>query len=845
MPQPSELGASRCGWAGPSPSSTRKGRKWRASLKSQPRPRSLIEPLLGPCGRFVVLWVVGRVSLVSVCYDPRFAMMRETRASTLIWLAASALLRSFAAAAPTWPNVQDELEDIMFLQTGYRARGFNAPLTPCGFSAAGPGRSTAAEYIRTAFHDTATANVYTGAGGIDASIQFELASSDNAGTGFTDTVAKQSAYLSTRASLADIIAMGMWAGVRVCGGPGIPVRTGRVDATMANNPGVPQPQNSQFSFTQQFLRFGFDTTQMVQLVACGHTVGGVHSAAFPQIVPKGTSPNDVAHFDPTDTQFDPRLAVEYVAGTSTDPLVTAKMGSVSGFNSDFKVFTVDSNATIKAMRDPDYFKSSCQTLFQQMIETVPGGVKLNDVISVYDVKPAAMQLTLTSSTTLNFAGYIRVRTTARAVNSVALTYKDRTGGNGGSISTTAAGTAAGLDDTFAFYSFSASIPATASISSFTVTVNGGETFDNNGGGFPVQDSIMFQKPQSCLVGNALTVVAAARGAAAAPSLVLTLKSSKGGNNPVPALTNQTVTMTAGNTVGPYTLYTGTYTLADGQGATTKFDVTTDSAVDSFKDTSGLGGTCGAPPGQGSSSSTSSSAAATSTLTTKTSTSSSAAATSSTSTSKPATSTSSTSSSAAASTSSSAAATSSTSKPATSTSSTASSTSSSLAAPSGWTYQGCVTEGTGVRALTGASIASGTMTNEVCATYCAKFQYFGTEYSSECYCGNARDSTSTNAPATDCNMKCSGAAGEICGAGNRLSLYKNNNYSLPGSPTLTGYTYQGCYSDGNPRVLSAKSTANGNSMSYEYCSVTSPSLTSPCLVSFHASRRRVAGNHERS
>ena len=377
--------------------------------------------------------------------------MLRSRRATLLWLAA-ALLAPLATAAPTWPQSSDELEDIMFLQTGFRSRGFTAPITPCGFSAAGPGRNSAAEFIRTAFHDTATANVYTGAGGLDASIMFELGSSDNAGIGFTDTLTSQAPYVSVRSSAADLIALGMYAGTRVCSGPVIPVRTGRVDASVANNPGVPQPQNSQFTFVNQFQRFGFDQTQMVQLVACGHTVGGVHSSAFPQIAPPASSPNGVRNMDPTSANFDTRIAVDYVAGNTTDPLVVGP-SIAAGRNSDYKVFTVDKNATIATMTDPTFFQNTCRTLFQQMIETVPGGVKLGDVIQVYDVKPASVQLTLTDADTINFAGYIRVRTTAVAASSVQVVYKDRTGGSdcGGSctVSTTAAGTATGLDDTFA------------------------------------------------------------------------------------------------------------------------------------------------------------------------------------------------------------------------------------------------------------------------------------------------------------------------------------------------------------------------------------------------------------
>ena len=367
--------------------------------------------------------------------------------TTLLCLA-SLLTRRLAAGAATWPSSIDELEDIMVLQTGFRARGFTSGITPCGFSSKGPGRSAAAEYIRTSFHDAATANVYTGAGGADASIMFELASSDNAGIGFTDTLTGQAPFLSSRASAADLIALGMYAGVRVCGGPVIPIRAGRVDATVANNPGVPQPQNSQYTFVNQFLRFGFDQTQMVQLVACGHTIGGVHSSAFPQIAPPASSPNGVRNFDATSTSFDPRIAVDYVAGANTDPLVSGP-SVAAGRNSDYKVFTVDQNATIKGMQDPAFFRSTCQTLLGQLTEKVPGGVTLTaDPIAIYDVKPSGVQLTLLDANTIQFAGYIRVRTTTRAASSVSITYLDRTGGNAKTTNCASAGTAAGLDDTF-------------------------------------------------------------------------------------------------------------------------------------------------------------------------------------------------------------------------------------------------------------------------------------------------------------------------------------------------------------------------------------------------------------
>lgn len=359
---------------------------------------------------------------------------------------------SLGIAAPTWPSSIDELEDIQMLNTGYRARGFAVPVTPCGFSANGPGRIAAAEWVRTAFHDMATGNVYLGNGGLDASIVFELGG-DNPTPDFDTTLTTFAPYLTSRSSMSDLIAMGMYTAVRSCGGPIIPVKTGRIDATEAGPPGVPQPQNTIGTFQNQFTRMGFDSSQMIAVVACGHTLGGVKSKNFPQIVPAGTAPNDFKQFDST-AKFDEKIASDYVAGKSTDPLVVGPARAASR-DSDFKVFNSDGNATISSMANPATFQSTCQAMLQKMIEVVPASVTLTDPIVPYDVKPVALQLTLQAGgNEVQFAGEVRIRTTSRPasqISSVQLVYKDRTGGSDCGtcqISATPKGTAAGFDDTF-------------------------------------------------------------------------------------------------------------------------------------------------------------------------------------------------------------------------------------------------------------------------------------------------------------------------------------------------------------------------------------------------------------
>ncbi len=121
-----------------------------------------------------------------------------------------------------------------------------------------------------------------------------------------------------------------------------------------------------------------------------------------------------------------------------------------------------------------------------------------------------------------------------------------------------------------------------------------------------------------------------------------------------------------------------------------------------------------------------------------------------------------------------------------------------------------------------------MTLEACQAFCSAYQYFGVEYSRECYCGDSFNTGSVAAPATDCSMTCMGAPFEYCGAGDRLSVYARNGTPPPSSsaaattaattttgPAPTGlpagWTYQGCWLDGkNGRILPYQvpdSTAN--------------------------------------
>ena len=371
----------------------------------------------------------------------------------LSYAAVLALFSAYATAQFTWPSAYDELEDVMFLNTGYNSRGFSSFITPCSFSANGPGRQTAAEWLRAGFHDMATTNVFFAPhGGIDASLAFELNDGENVGAGFNSTFLTYAGFFNSRLPVADLVALGVYASVRSCGGPVIPMRGGRVDATAAGPLGVPQPQNGAGTFSNQFARMGFNNTDMVQMTACGHTLGGVHAGDFPQIVAPGTAPNDFQLFDNTE-EWDNAIATRYVNGPDTDPLAVG-ISISSGRNSDFAVFSIDQNVTITSMTNANSFNSQCVSILQRMIEVVdPTIVTLSSIIVPYEVKPSGLQLTLLSGgTQLQFAGNIRVRTTTRSaasITSVQLVYTDRNGvANAGTIIANDAGTANGFDDSF-------------------------------------------------------------------------------------------------------------------------------------------------------------------------------------------------------------------------------------------------------------------------------------------------------------------------------------------------------------------------------------------------------------
>jgi hypothetical protein len=727
------------------------------------------------------------------------------------FLSAMLSLSTLTRADPTWPSQIDELEEIMYQVQGYRSRQFGGTVIPCSSQASGPGRHNAAEWLRAAFHDMATTTIAGGPrqGGMDGSLQYELTSSDNIGPAFNTTLKFMADYYTSKSGVADLLALGVYYAVRSCGGPVVPFASGRIDATEGGPIGVPLPQNSAFTFGQQFTRMGFSQTEMIQVVACGHTLGGVHETEFPQIVLVGSTENGEGAMDSTVDVFDNKIVTEYVAGNTTNPMVVGPSIQATR-NSDFKVFNIDGNETISGMVEPETFRSICATVLRKMIEVVPDDVVLTDPIQPYAVKPVDMQLTLNpGASTMKLSGFIRVRTTdfgTDSAESVSLTYKDRSGGddcgNLGCTSTAEVlGATEGFDDTFVWFPIDVEVPTSTGISSFTLTVNmasgTSEAYDNNGEAYPIQDAILMQKPQSCLLEGTLKVVAAVRNDlnSTPVNLHLSYKTPVGNpNRPVPTLNDETVAMTKGDCVGLYTFYTATYEGLGELDYATKIDVITgtgeSASRDDFKAASSLGATCAtfdAPPADLCSRAddpdppeqTTTSSSVTMTPTTTSS--------------------------------------------GTTTSTAPAETPFHRDTLGNYTLVGCNTEPTvaGVRALSGAAYVYDGMTLESCMNNCTGFYYWGTEYGRECYCGNKVHVSSMNVTLDECNIVCSGDGTEYCGAGDRLELYVTTGTiptptgTLAIKPTVTPYLRVGCYEELPSRALTG-GVFPSESMTLELC-----------------------------
>ncbi|KAK7043046.1 hypothetical protein VNI00_008784 [Paramarasmius palmivorus] len=324
------------------------------------------------------------------------------------------LIPTYTSAVYTYPNPTYEFSDKVLYHDSF--------LPDIVKSCAQRDHTTvSAQWIRLAYHDMATYDADKKEGGLDASIVYELDREQNKGVAMSHSVTDLVFFTSPATSLADTIAMGTVLAVASCGGPVIPFRAGRIDATQGGPETVPEPQESLEAHEANFKRQGFSREEMIGLVACGHSLGGVTRADFPDIVQDQSV--EFQDFSETKTNFDNRVITDYLAGNTENPLV---VGPNSTTNSDLRIFSADGNVTMQALSSVDTFASTCVTLYEKMLNSVPSTVTLSDPITPieYKILNPRVYPSKDNDSTLTFSVGLRMLTQSNTRN-VTLFWTDR------------------------------------------------------------------------------------------------------------------------------------------------------------------------------------------------------------------------------------------------------------------------------------------------------------------------------------------------------------------------------------------------------------------------------------
>lgn len=143
----------------------------------------------------------------------------------------------------------------------------------------------------------------------------------------------------------------------------VPFYHGRIDATSGAPEGsLPKAEQTTERHKEIFAKMGFSATEMIGLVACGHTLGGVHSSVHPELT-------SVAHdsFDDTLASFDNHIAVQHMDGYRSGPMGGAWDPTAPGRSSDTRIFASDGNATIRSYAESEAtFQNACKDVFSKM-----------------------------------------------------------------------------------------------------------------------------------------------------------------------------------------------------------------------------------------------------------------------------------------------------------------------------------------------------------------------------------------------------------------------------------------------------------------------------------------------
>lgn len=117
-------------------------------------------------------------------------------------------------------------------------------------------------------------------------------------------------------------------------------------------------------------------------------------------------------------------------------------------------------------------------------------------------------------------------------------------------------------------------------------------------------------------------------------------------------------------------------------------------------------------------------------------------------------------------------------------------------PTGWSARGCLTDAPPPSRALEHSHTDAALTPAACIKSCAASGYTlaGTQFSKECWCGGALNTTGgagQAAVASSCDMPCAGDASQSCGGNYHLNLYalgSSTSTSAYSTPTPTGKSY---------------------------------------------------------
>eukprot|EP00752_Nemacystus_decipiens_P007772 g6941.t1 len=157
----------------------------------------------------------------------------------------------------------------------------------------------------------------------------------------------------------------------------------------------------------------------------------------------------------------------------------------------------------------------------------------------------------------------------------------------------------------------------------------------------------------------------------------------------------------------------------------------------------------------------------------------------------------------------------------------------------YTLLGCSSDSNNDRVMSYGPYQASSMSAEICMGYCLDedddFEYFGTEYSEECFCAKTL-SDDLDYGAGQCTYSCAQNGGEICGGKDAISVYEivesetapspvtpadtpTPPSPTPPSPSPTGaseYTLLGCSSDTKGARVMSLGPYKASSMSAEIC-----------------------------